>query len=78
MFISDLFAASVPVIPFAYLPLGTARIVSLIVTAILLLLLGVGRGIVGHRNVVLTALETLGIATAAAVAGFLIGKLVTR
>jgi VIT1/CCC1 family predicted Fe2+/Mn2+ transporter len=78
MFISDLFAASVPVIPFAFLPLGTARLVSLIITALLLLLLGVGRGLVGHRNVVLTALETLGIAAAAASAGFLIGKLVTR
>ena len=78
MFISDLFAASVPVIPFALLPLGTARLVSLIITAMLLLLLGVGRGLVGHRNVVLTALETLGIASAAALAGFLIGKLVTR
>jgi vacuolar iron transporter family protein len=78
MFISDLFAAAVPVLPFAFLPLGTARLVSLIITAILLLLLGVGRGLVGHRNVVLTALETLGIATAAALAGFLIGKLVTR
>ena len=78
MFISDLFAASVPVIPFALLPLGTARLVSLIITAVLLLLLGVGRGLVGHRNVVLTALETLAIASAAALAGFLIGKLVTR
>ncbi len=78
MFISDLFAASVPVIPFAFLPLANARLVSLVVTALLLLLLGVGRGLVGHRNVVLTALETLGIAAAAALAGFLIGKLVTR
>ena len=78
MFISDLFAASVPVIPFALLPLGTARLVSLIITAVLLLLLGVGRGLVGHRNVVLTALETLAIASAAALAVFLIGKLVTR
>jgi VIT1/CCC1 family predicted Fe2+/Mn2+ transporter len=78
MFISDLFAASVPVIPFAFLPLASARLVSLVVTALLLLLLGLGRGLVGHRNVVLTALETLGIATAAALAGFLIGKLVTR
>jgi VIT1/CCC1 family predicted Fe2+/Mn2+ transporter len=75
MFISDLFAASVPVIPFALFPLGTAR---LVITAILLLLLGVGRGLLGHRNVVLTALETLGIATAAALSGFLIGKLVTH
>lgn len=78
MFISDLFAAFVPVVPFAFLPLETARLVSLILTALLLLLLGVGRGLVGHRNVVLTALETLGIATAAALAGLLIGKLVTR
>jgi len=78
MFISDLFAAFVPVIPFAFLPLESARIVSLIITATLLLLLGVGRGLVGHRNVVLTALETLGIAAAAALAGFLIGRLVTR
>ena len=78
MFVSDLFAAAVPVIPFALLPLGTARLVSLIVTAILLVLLGVGRGLVGHRNVFLTALETVGIATAAALAGFLIGKLVTH
>ena len=78
MFISDLFAAAVPVLPFAFLPLVTARLVSLIITSMLLLLLGVGRGLVGHRNVVLTALETLGIATAAALAGFLIGKLVTR
>ncbi len=78
MFTSDLFAASVPVIPFAFLPLKTARLVSLFITATLLLLLGVGLGLVGHRNVVLTALETLGIAAAAALAGFLIGKLVTR
>ncbi|HLZ59605.1 MAG TPA: VIT1/CCC1 transporter family protein [Ktedonosporobacter sp.] len=77
MFVSDLFAASVPVAPFAFLPLESARLVSLIVTALLLLLLGIGRGLVGHRNVVLTSLETLGIATAAAFAGFLIGKLVT-
>src|SRR6266704_329204 len=77
MFFSDLFAAVVPVVPFALLPLANARRVSLIITTLLLLLLGVGRGLVGHWNVVLTALETLGIAAAAALAGFLIGKLVT-
>jgi len=78
MFVSDLFAALVPVAPFVFLPLASARLVSLVITAVLLLLLGVGRGLVGHRNVVLTALETLAIAAAAAFAGFLIGKLVTR
>src|SRR5579859_4778265 len=78
MFVSDLFAAFVPVVPFALLPLASARLVSLVITALLLLLLGVGRGLVGHRNIVLTALETLGIAAAAALAGFLIGRLVTH
>ena len=59
-------------------PPGVCALVSLIITVTLLLLLGVGRGLIGHRNVVLTALETLGITAAAALAGFLIGKLVTR
>lgn len=77
MFVSDLFAGFVPVIPFAFFSLETARIVSLAITALLLSLLGVGRGLVARRNLVLTALETLGIATAAALAGVLIGKLVT-
>ena len=76
-FVADLFAAFVPVLPFAVLPLGSARTVSLIVTAALLLLLGVGRGIVGQKNVIFTALQTLAIAAAAGAAGLLIGLLVT-
>jgi vacuolar iron transporter family protein len=77
MFITDLFAAFVPVLPFAFLPLGRARTLSLVVTTVLLLLLGVGRGVIGHRNVVVTALQTLAIAAAAGVAGFLVGSLIT-
>ncbi len=77
MFIADLFAAFVPVLPFVFLPLGSARTVSLVVTALLLLLLGVGRGIIGHKNVVVTALQTLAIAAAAGAAGLLIGSLVS-
>ncbi len=76
MFVADLIAASIPVIPFALLPIASARIVSVIVTAILLIILGIGRGIVGKRNVLITVVETVGIATAAALAGFLIAKLV--
>src|SRR2546428_11774567 len=34
--------------------------------------------LVGHHNIVLTALETLALASAAALAGFLIGKCVTH
>jgi VIT1/CCC1 family predicted Fe2+/Mn2+ transporter len=77
MFVSDLFAAFVPVLPFAFLPLGSARTLSLVVTTVLLLLLGIGRGIIGHKNVVVTALQTLSIAAAAGVAGLLVGTLIT-
>ena len=77
MFAADLFAAFVPVLPFAFLPLGLARTVSLAVTAVLLLVLGVGRGIIGNKNVVVTALQTLAIAAAAGAAGLLVGSLIT-
>jgi VIT1/CCC1 family predicted Fe2+/Mn2+ transporter len=78
MFVADLFAASVPVLPFAFLSLAQARVVSIAVTGALLLLVGLGRGLVGKRNVLLTMLETLLIAAAAAGAGLLIGQLISR
>ena len=78
MFIADLFAASVPVLPFAFLSLSEARLVSVGLTTVLLLFLGLGRGLVGRRNVLMTMLETLLIAAAAAGAGLLIGQLITR
>jgi len=76
MLVANLFAAFVPVLPFAFLPLGSARTLSLVVTSLLLLLLGVGRGIIGQKNVVVTALQTLVIAAAAASAGLVMGSLV--
>jgi vacuolar iron transporter family protein len=78
MFVSDLFAAFVPVIPFALFELGPARVVSVVITALLLVLLGVGRARVAQTPLVTTIVQTVGIATAAAAAGLLIGKLVTR
>jgi VIT1/CCC1 family predicted Fe2+/Mn2+ transporter len=77
MFVADLFAAFVPVVPFAFLPLGSARILSLIVTTLLLTFLGIGRGVIGNKNVFVTALQTLAIAAAAGVAGLLVGSLIT-
>ncbi len=76
MFVSDLVAAAVPVIPFALFPLDIARIVSLTLTALLLTLLGIGRGVIARRNVVLAVIETLFIAALAAGAGIVMGKLV--
>ncbi len=77
MFFADLLAAFTPVIPFAFFDLPTARIVSISITAILLLLLGIGRGIVAKSSILRGAVETLGIATAAAITGYFIGKRVS-
>jgi vacuolar iron transporter family protein len=77
MLLSDLFAASVPVIPFAFLPIDTARTASLILTTGLLVFLGWGRARIAHTNRTLTIAETLVVAGVAAAAGVLIGKLVT-
>ena len=78
MFAADLFAAAVPVIPFAFLSLGQARTTSVTTTGLLLVFLGIGRAKVARTSLVPTILETVAIATAAAVAGVLIGKLVSR
>ena len=77
MFVSNLFAGAVPVVPFALLPFQEARILSVLVTTALLLALGVGRGLVAGRNVLRTTLETVFVAAAAAAAGVGIGRLVT-
>jgi VIT1/CCC1 family predicted Fe2+/Mn2+ transporter len=77
MFITDLFAASVPVIPFALFTLATARIVSLSVTFMLLVFLGIGRSMIGRRRLLPTIAETIGIAAAAAAAGLAVGKLIS-
>jgi len=77
MFVTDLFAAAVPVIPFALFALATARIVSLAVTLVLLVILGIVRARVGHRRILPTVAQTVGIAAAAAVAGLAVGKLIS-
>ena len=77
MFITDLFAAAVPVVPFALFNLATARLVSLSVTLVLLVLLGVGRSMIGRRRLLPTVAETIGIAAAAACAGLAVGELIS-
>ena len=77
MFVTDLFAAAVPVIPFVLFALATARIVSLAVTFVLLVFLGIGRARVGRRRILPTVVQTVGIAAAAALAGLAVGKLIS-
>jgi VIT1/CCC1 family predicted Fe2+/Mn2+ transporter len=74
MFVSDLIAALVPVLPFALLPMSEARYVSLAATAGVLVILGIGRARIGKRRVLATTLQTLGIAATAGAAGVLVGN----
>jgi hypothetical protein len=53
------------------------RIVSLSVTLLLLVGLGIGRGMIGHRRILSTIAETIGIAAAAAIAGLAIARLIS-
>ena len=77
MGIADFVAGIIPVIPFALLPFVEARVVCIAGTATLLILLGIGRAKIGNRNTVRTVLETIAIATAAAIAGVMIGWLIS-
>jgi VIT1/CCC1 family predicted Fe2+/Mn2+ transporter len=76
MGITDLTAGLTPVIPFVFLPFAEARITCIVGTATLLILLGLFRAKIGKRPVGRTVMETLAIATAAAIAGVLIGLLI--
>ena len=73
MFVADLFAGLVPVIPFFFLPVEIARWWAIIVTVVLMVILGIGRSRVGKTPLVSTVASTLGIAAAAGVVGVAIG-----
>jgi VIT1/CCC1 family predicted Fe2+/Mn2+ transporter len=78
MFVADLLAGAVPVLPFAFLPLDQARWVSVLITAVLLVALGFGRSMVSERGPFQAVAETVGVASAAALAGLAIGQLINR
>ena len=78
MLFADFFAAAVPILPFVFLPIDRARIVSGIVTVALLVALGVGRAQLGRHNVVRTVTETVSLGIGAAIAGVGIGVLVNH
>jgi VIT1/CCC1 family predicted Fe2+/Mn2+ transporter len=73
MLIADFLAAAIPILPFGFLPVPQGRVVSAIVTTLLLIALGVGRARIGGRPIARTVLETVSIGVAAAAAGVGIG-----
>jgi VIT1/CCC1 family predicted Fe2+/Mn2+ transporter len=78
MLVADFFAAAVPILPFVFLPIGQARVVSGIVTVTLLIVLGIGRAKLGKRSIVRTVAETVSMGVGAAIAGVAIGTLIDR
>jgi VIT1/CCC1 family predicted Fe2+/Mn2+ transporter len=78
MLLADFFAAAVPILPFVFLPVPQARIVSGAVTTALLVALGIGRAQIAKRNAVRTVVETVSIGVAAALAGVAIGVLINH
>jgi VIT1/CCC1 family predicted Fe2+/Mn2+ transporter len=73
MLVADFLAAAIPILPFAFLPVPQGRWISGTVTTLLLVGLGIGRGLIGGRNVLRTVTETVAIGVAAALAGVAIG-----
>lgn len=72
MLLADFFAAAVPILPFVFLAVPTARIVSGVVTLGLLVALGLGRARIAKRDELRTVVETVSIGVAAALAGVVI------
>jgi len=78
MLLADFFAAAVPILPFVFLPILQARIVSGAVTVALLIGLGIGRAQIAKRNAIRTVVETVSIGISAALAGVAISMLIDR
>ena len=78
MLLADFVAASVPILPFVFLPVLQGRIVSGAVTLALLVGLGLGRAQIAKRNKARTVVETVSIGIAAAAAGVAFGLLVNH
>jgi vacuolar iron transporter family protein len=76
MLFADFLAAAVPILPFVFVPIAQARIISAVVTIALLIVLGIGRARIAKRSIVRTVAETVSIGIAAALAGVIIGVLI--
>jgi vacuolar iron transporter family protein len=63
-------------VPFVLLPIPQARVVSGVVTLLLLIGLGLGRARIAKRDTSRTVLETVSIGIAAALAGVAISVLI--
>jgi vacuolar iron transporter family protein len=77
MLVADFAAAAVPILPFVFLPVAQARILSGAVTTSLLVLLGIGRAQIAKQSTLRTVVETVSVGVAAALAGVGISLLIS-
>jgi vacuolar iron transporter family protein len=78
MLLADFAAAAVPILPFVFLAVAQARVVSAAMTLALLIVLGVGRARIAGRNIARMVVETVSVGVAAALAGVAISVLISR
>lgn len=76
IFVAYIIAAVFPVLPYALFPRETAMAVSISGTVLALLAVGAAKTIYTGRNAIKSALEMLGIAALAGIAGYLAGHFV--
>ncbi len=78
MLIADFAAAAVPILPFVFLAVAEARLVSAAMTVTLLVGLGIGRARIAGGHVARTVVETVSVGIAAALAGVAISVVIDR
>ena len=71
-------AALIPLTPFFILPVGTAVVVAITLSAIAMFALGVVKARLTQRNPILSGLEIVALVAAASVGGFITGTLLPR
>jgi len=78
MLLADFLSAAVPILPFVFLSVPQARVVSAAVTTVLLVVLGIGRARIADQSVIRTVVETVSVGVTAALAGVAISVLLDR
>lgn len=77
MLIAYLSGGTLPLLPYLFLPIPTAMILSIILTALALFAVGLWRGKVTRRSLVRSGVEMVTVSLSAALIGFLIGRAVS-
>lgn len=76
MFFSYIIGGAVPILPYFFLPVSTALVISIPLTVIALFTLGAAKGKLTYKNWLQSGLQMALLSCSAALLGFLVGKLV--